>query len=99
VGFVGHSVFGHAGPLERFAESIRKKPAERRLLESAGYHGSAAEMGAAFLLDFALASNRDGVVLLSMYEEKHLRSNLERLAAAPAPDAVLGLQDQLARLR
>jgi hypothetical protein len=67
--------------------------------DSAGYRGSAAEMAASFLLDFALASNRDGVVLLSMYEEKHLRSNLERLTAAPAPDAVLGLQDQLARLR
>jgi len=78
-------------------ESIRTKPAECRLLESAGYRGSAAEMAAAFLLDFALASNRDGMVLLSMYEEKHLRSNLDRLAASPAPDAVLGLRDQLSR--
>jgi len=95
LGFVGHSVFGHAGPLERFAESVRDKPAKRRLLESAGYRGSAAEMAAAFLLDFALASNRDGVVLLSMYEEKHLRSNLGRLAAAPAPEVVLGLRDRL----
>ena len=95
LGFVGHSVFGHAGPLESFAESIRKQPAERRLLESAGYRGSAAEMAAEFLLDFALASNRDGVVLLSMYEEKHLRSNLGRLAAAPAPEVVLGLRDRL----
>jgi hypothetical protein len=94
LGFVGHSVFGHCGPLERFAELV-KEPGKGRLLEIAGYRGSAPEISAAFLLDFALASNRDGVVLLSMYEEKHLRSNLGRLAGAPAPDVVLGLRDRL----
>lgn len=94
VGYVGHSVFGHTGPLEKFTKSV-KKPDKRRLLEVEGYRGSAGEMAAAYLLDFALASNREGVVLLSMYDERHLRSNLGRLAAAPAPDVVLGLQDQL----
>jgi hypothetical protein len=53
------------------------------------------KIAAAFLLDFALASNPDGVVLLSMYQPLHLSSNLDRLTASPPPEVVLNVRNRL----
>ena len=50
---------------------------------------------AAFLLDFAMASNPEGVVLLSMYKPPHLSFALRRLTASPPPRVVLDLANRL----
>jgi aryl-alcohol dehydrogenase-like predicted oxidoreductase len=94
--FVTHSVYGRSGALEKLTEVIGNEPRKRALLEAQGYRGASARAVAAeFLLDFALASNRDGVVLLSMYRPQHLQANLERLTASPPAETVLKLADQL----
>ena len=99
IGFVAHSVYGHTGPLDRFTGLLGQESTGRALLENEGYCGTSREIAAAFLLDFALASNRGGIVLLSMYEPKHLRANLERLDAAVGTEAVLELRDRLISAR
>jgi aryl-alcohol dehydrogenase-like predicted oxidoreductase len=95
VGFVTHSVYGHAGALDRLAELIGSNPDRCALFEEHGYCGAEREVAAAFLLDFALASNPEGVVLLSMYEPSHLRFNLDRVGASAARETVLALREQL----
>jgi aryl-alcohol dehydrogenase-like predicted oxidoreductase len=95
VSFVTHGVYGHDGSLDTLAEVIGKEKAKSALLKSHGYQGTPREMAADFLLDFALVSNPEGVVLLSMYQRSHLRSNLDRLTAAPPPQVVLALRNGL----
>ena len=50
----------------------------------------------ALLLDYALASNPTGVVLISMFRPAHLAFNLSRLTSGLAPAAVLAVVDRLA---
>lgn len=96
VRFVTHSVYGYHGCLDTLADMISKEPAKRDLMQSAGYRGTPREAAAALLLDFALASNPDGVVLLSMYQKTHFAFNLKRLAASPRPEVSLDLASRLA---
>jgi aryl-alcohol dehydrogenase-like predicted oxidoreductase len=96
--FVTHGVFGQHGSLDTLASMIAKEADKRTLLDAAGYRVGAREDAAAFLLDFALASNPDGVVLLSMYQPSHLSSNLGRLTSSPPPDVVLDLANRLVAL-
>jgi len=95
IGFVTHSVYGDRGALDQLTDLIEKHPSQRAILASAGYDGTAPEMAAAYLLDLAFARNPDGVTLLSMYEPKHLRANLERLDAGAPAQAVQELRARL----
>jgi len=95
VRFVTHSVYGYHRCLDALAQTISKEPSKLDLMESAGYRGTPREAAAALLLDFSLASNPDGVVLLSMYQKAHLAFNLARLAAPPPPEVTLGLASRL----
>ena len=94
VSFVTHSVFGQ-DDLDRLNSMIAREADKRSLLDAAGYRTATAEAAAAFLLDFALASNPDGVVLLSMYQPRHFSFNLGRLLSSPSPDVVLELASRL----
>jgi aryl-alcohol dehydrogenase-like predicted oxidoreductase len=95
IGFVVHSVYGHTAALDRLTGMIENDSAKSALMEAHGYCGAARAMATAFLLDYALASNREGVVLFSMYEPVHLRFNLGRVAASPSSESVLSLSDRL----
>jgi aryl-alcohol dehydrogenase-like predicted oxidoreductase len=95
VGFVTHGVYGHLEALDTLTAFLEKDSKKHRLMQSQGYSGAASEMASAFLLDFALAANPQGVVLLSMYGPGHLRFALERLAISPA-SSLLTLGRQLA---
>jgi aryl-alcohol dehydrogenase-like predicted oxidoreductase len=91
VGFVTHGVYGHEGSLEALAAMIEKEAGKRGLMDSAGYRDTPQKAAAAFLLDFALASNPDGVVLLSMFQPQHHSFNLDRLTTSPPAEVVLEL--------
>jgi aryl-alcohol dehydrogenase-like predicted oxidoreductase len=95
VGFVTHSVFGHDGSLDALTAMIAKQADTRALMDSIGYRGETTKAAAAFLLDFAMASNPEGVVLLSMYKPPHLSFALRRLTASPPPRVVLDLANRL----
>jgi hypothetical protein len=74
---------------------ISKDADKRSLMKSGGYSDTPRKAAAAFLLDFALASNIDGITLLSMYEPRHFVSNIGRLTAMPSPEIVLDLANVL----
>jgi aryl-alcohol dehydrogenase-like predicted oxidoreductase len=97
--FVTHSVYGHNGSLNALAAMIEKETGKRRLMDSAGYRDTPRKAAAAFLLDFALASNPDGVVLLSMYHPQHFSFNLSRLTTSPPAEVVLDLASRLVPLQ
>jgi aryl-alcohol dehydrogenase-like predicted oxidoreductase len=95
VGFVTHSVYGHGGSLDTLMATITKQANTRALMDSMGYCGTSKNAAAAFLLDFALASNSEGVILLSMYEQQHFSFNIGRLTASPPPEVVLNLANHI----
>jgi aryl-alcohol dehydrogenase-like predicted oxidoreductase len=99
VGFVTHSVYGHEGSLDALAAMVEKEVGKRALMDSAGYRDTPRKAAAAFLLDFALASNPDGVVLLSMYQSQHFSFNLSRLTTSPPTEVVLDLASRLVSLQ
>jgi aryl-alcohol dehydrogenase-like predicted oxidoreductase len=95
VSFVSHGVYGHSGALGRITEKIANEPEQLALMKAHGYQGTPRDMAAAFLLDFSLASNPEGVVLLSMFQPEHLRWNLDRLNAVGWPKVAIKLRDRL----
>ena len=99
VGFVTHSVYGRDGSLDALAAMIENEVGTRGLMDSAGYRATPRKAAAAFLLDFALASNPDGVVLLSMYQPQHFSFNLSRLTTSPPAQVVLDLASRLVSLQ
>ena len=52
-------------------------------LHEIGYRGEPAEIFAAFVVDYALATNAAGVTLFSMIRKEHLAFNLLRLTRSP----------------
>ena len=94
IGFVIHSVYA-PDALDALTSVIKDSDEKRSLLHAAGYRGETREVVAGFLLDFALASNLEGVVLLSMYQPRHLDFDIARVALSPPPDAVLELASRL----
>jgi aryl-alcohol dehydrogenase-like predicted oxidoreductase len=95
VGFVTHSVYGHDGSLDALTAILARQADKRALMDSSGYCGTPRESAVAFLLDFALASNTEGVVLLSMYKPSHLDFDIGRLKTSPASEVVLDLASRL----
>jgi aryl-alcohol dehydrogenase-like predicted oxidoreductase len=95
VGLVTHGVYGHQGSLNALTKLFSSDTDRRALVALVGYRGNSQEVAADLLLDFALASNLDGVVLLSMFMPQHLRHSLSRLSASPPADIVLELTTRL----
>lgn len=80
-----HSVFGvGGGALGRLLAALAARPESVRRLVAAGYEGRIDRMAADLLLDCAFARNPDGVVLASMFEPRHLSTNLARARGAAA---------------
>ncbi len=86
---VTHSVFGHDGAINRLAARIASDADLSAALAAAGYTGPHASVAVDLLTDIAFADNANGVVLVSMFHERHLRSNLVRHAHI-SDQAVLG---------
>ena len=77
-GCITHSVFGVDGMLGRLTALIAANGNTGRLLHEHGYTGGAPRMAADLLLDRAMASNPDGVVLTSMFGAQHRAANISR---------------------
>lgn len=92
---VTHSVFGNEGALIKAAARIGRDAALHNALTAAGYVGAPATIAADLLADFAFVDNADGVVLVSMFAERHLRHNLARHARPRDPAAIRALAAQL----
>jgi len=82
--FVTHSAYGAFGALNRLRERIESNTIRLQMLREAGYNGSSEEIAAAFLADYALATNRAGITLFSMLKKEHLEFNIRRLKQVPA---------------
>ncbi len=88
---IGFGVFGQGGPLAELRARLDRDPLLLEAFGAAGYGEKAtADVARAFLLDYALASNAEGVTLASMYARDHLDFNVAR-AARPVRPAVLDL--------
>jgi aldo/keto reductase family protein len=73
-----HSIFGRTNLIDLLAKRLGSGRRLREKLVSSGYAMPLNEAVPAFLLDCALARNRNGVVLLSMFSHNHLIQNLAR---------------------
>jgi aryl-alcohol dehydrogenase-like predicted oxidoreductase len=82
--FATHSVYGAFGALHRLCERIESDTTKLQMLWDEGYRGNTEEAAAAFLADYALATNRAGITLFSMFKKEHLDFNLRRLEKVPA---------------
>jgi aryl-alcohol dehydrogenase-like predicted oxidoreductase len=91
---VSHSVFGvGGGALAQLRAKLAAAPERQRRLVAAGYHPDSRRAAAELLLDCALASNPDGVVLVSMFDTDHRAADLARARRRVGP-AALGLLDE-----
>lgn len=78
--FVTYGSFSSAAAL------VAKIEAARHVLEhlhEMGYQGEPAQVVPAFVVDYALATNSEGITLFSMFRKEHLAFNLRRLAQLP----------------
>jgi aryl-alcohol dehydrogenase-like predicted oxidoreductase len=81
--FVTHSVYGAFGALHQLCEIIESDPARMQMMRREGYQGTTVAAAAAFLADYALATNKTGITLFSMFKKEHLDFNLRRLEQVP----------------
>ena len=81
--FVTHSVYGAFGALHQLCELIESNMTKLQMLRDEGYSGNIEAIAAAFLADYALATNRAGITLFSMLTKEHLDFNLRRLERVP----------------
>jgi aryl-alcohol dehydrogenase-like predicted oxidoreductase len=87
-GIVTHSILGVGGSLERLQDALRSTdPTMLEAMRADGYAGDPAAIASQLLVDRSLAANRQGVVLLSMFGERHRAANLSRAAQPPRPEA------------
>jgi aryl-alcohol dehydrogenase-like predicted oxidoreductase len=83
VTFVTHSVYGAFDALHRLCELIGSNITRLQMLRDEGYSGNIEAIAAAFLADYALATNRTGITLFSMLKKEHLDFNVRRLEHLP----------------
>ena len=81
--FVTYGTFSN---LDSLVARINARKEALNGLHEVGYRGSLTEKVAAFLADYAFATNSAGVTLFSMFQKEHLDFNLLRLGRHPTPD-------------
>jgi aryl-alcohol dehydrogenase-like predicted oxidoreductase len=84
VGLVTHSVFGNEGAVSRIAARIETEQAIRKAIVEAGYRGTARQIAADILADYAFGSNVEGVIIVSMFKAEHLHQNFRRITQRPS---------------
>jgi hypothetical protein len=95
LGIVTHSVFCHGEAVTRLRKNLESDPTLYVGFREADYKGSNDEMARAFLLDYALATNRTGVVLVSAFHRSHLSFNTKRASHLADLAAIRQLSRQL----
>jgi aryl-alcohol dehydrogenase-like predicted oxidoreductase len=75
--------FGTFSSLDPLVARIDGQKQILNALHEVGYRGSLTEMAAAFIVDYAFATNSAGVTLFSMLQKEHLDFNLQRLKSHP----------------
>jgi aryl-alcohol dehydrogenase-like predicted oxidoreductase len=95
--FITHSVFGVGGAMAAAEAALAAQPALRARLAEAGYVGSDRQVVGDLLLDRALASNHEGVVLVSMYDPAHLAANAARASRPVRAEAIALVEALLGR--
>ncbi|MDB5619671.1 aldo/keto reductase [Tardiphaga sp.] len=84
-----HRTFITHGTFSCLDQIIARINAQKEILvalDELGYRGSPTEIAAAFLADYAFATNSAGVTLISMFQKEHLDFNLLRLKSHPTPE-------------
>jgi hypothetical protein len=81
--FVTYGTFPSLDPL---VARINAQKEVQSSLHEVGYRGNLTENAAAFLVDYAFATNSAGVTLFSMFQKEHLDFNVLRLKRHPTPD-------------
>jgi hypothetical protein len=74
-----HSIYGRTDPIQALVEKAGSRNRLGLLLASHGYAMPLEQAVRAVLIDRALETNPDGVVVLSMFSSMHLHNNLTRL--------------------
>jgi len=75
--------YGSFSSLDRLVARINTQKEIQSALHELGYRGNLTEIAAAFLVDYAFATNSAGVSLFSMLQKEHLDFNLLRLRSHP----------------
>jgi aryl-alcohol dehydrogenase-like predicted oxidoreductase len=75
--------YGSFSSLDRLVTRINAQTEILSALHELGYRGNLTEIAAAFLVDYAFATNSAGVSLFSMLKKEHLDFNLLRLRSHP----------------
>ena len=75
--------YGSFSSLDRLVTRINAQTEILSALHELGYRGNLTEIAAAFLVDYAFATNSAGVTLFSMFQKEHLDFNLLRLNNHP----------------
>ena len=75
--------YGSFSSLDRLVARINTQTEILSALHELGYRGNLTEIAAAFLVDYAFATNSAGVSLFSMLQKEHLDFNLLRLRSHP----------------
>jgi aryl-alcohol dehydrogenase-like predicted oxidoreductase len=75
--------YGSFPSLDRLVARINAQKEILSALHELGYRGNLTEIAAAFLVDYAFATNSAGVTLFSMLQKEHLDFNLLRLKSHP----------------
>jgi aryl-alcohol dehydrogenase-like predicted oxidoreductase len=75
--------YGTFSSLDGLVARINEQKEVLSALRELGYRGNLTEMAAAFLVDYAFATNSTGVTLFSMLQKEHLEFNLLRLKNHP----------------
>lgn len=85
---VTHSILGVGKSYDLLLQAAQERGSTAlRRLAAAGYDGDIEAALARLLVDRALAVNANGVVLLSMFAERHRRDNIGRAQDAPRVEA------------
>ena len=88
VSILTHSILGVGGSHDALMKIMADNPVAQTRLREAGYEGALSEATAALLIDSALWSNAQGVVLMSMFSQKHMSTNTARANIPPTIDSV-----------
>jgi aryl-alcohol dehydrogenase-like predicted oxidoreductase len=92
--FVTYGTFSCLDPLVARLDAQKEIPIA---LREFGYRGNLTEIAAAFLVDYAFASNSAGVTLFSMFQKEHLDFNLSRLKSHPPLEQLNSIVAALAK--
>ncbi len=74
-GFITHSILGIGGARDRFIQHLQSDNALRNEMIAAGHTGSDQQIATKLLMRRAFASNKNGVVLASMFSPGNLAEN------------------------